>query len=375
MGGTLRRSCLAITLAAIASMVLAACTSGPAPAPGSVSETASATTRGMTEYLDGLVRVRQFRGVVEVRLGDEVLISRGFDQADVTQEVPNELDTRFRIASLTKQFTALAVLVLQEQGKLEVSDPVCTHVPSCPATWRAITIEHLLTHTAGLYNYSDIGDAEAERYLAEYGPTPTPTQLVQTFIDRPLESPPGSQWEYNNSGYVLLGAVVERLSGHTYAQFLEEEIFDPLAMSDTTYRPDGQTDIDSAVGYRDWATPADPPSDAVSFASGGIRSTVADLARWNQFLLATTPAIVERDTLAQFLKPRVAAEPGAQYGFGIETRGNGDATAHFHTGGTDGFSTYSEIRPATNLSIIVLSNLESADAPRIGRNLAALATT
>jgi CubicO group peptidase (beta-lactamase class C family) len=368
----LRRSRLAITLAALAAMVVA-CTSEPSPAPDSAS--ASAAAQGMTEYLDGLVRVRQFRGVVEVRLGDEVLLSRGFGQADVTRNAPNELDTRFRIASLTKQFTALAVLVLREQGKLEVSDLVCTHLPSCPATWRAITIEHLLTHTAGLYNFTDIGTAEADRYLAEYGPTPTPDQLIQTFVHRPLEFPPGSRWEYNNSGYVLLGALVERLSGHTYAQFLEDEIFDPLAMSDTAYQPDEQADANDAVGYRDWTTPVDPLSDAVAFASGGIRSTAADLARWNRFLLAGAPAIVEPDTLAQFLRPRVAAEPGARYGYGIETRGTGDATSHFHTGGTDGFSTYSEIRPATELSIVVLSNVESADAPRIGRNLAALATT
>jgi CubicO group peptidase (beta-lactamase class C family) len=330
----------------------------------------------MTEYLDRLVQIRQFRGTVEVRLGDKVLLSHGYDQADVAHDVPNEPDTRFRIASLTKQFTALAVLILQEQGKLKVSDLVCTHLPSCPATWRAITIEHLLTHTAGLFNYTDIDEAEADRYFAEFGPTPTPEQLIQVFIDRPLEFPPGSKSKYSNSGYVLLGHLIEQLTGQTYAQFLHDEILDPLHMSDTAYQPDYQANAHDAVGYQNWTTTFGAPlSDAVAFAAGGIRSTATDLTRWNQFLLTGTPTIVKPDTLAQLLQPRVAAEPGAQYGYGIYTRGTGDTTTHFHDGSLEGFSTYNEIRPATKLSIVVLSNLGTADARRIGRNLAAFATT
>ena len=375
----MRRYGLGITMV-IAALVVAGCVSGPAPSPGSssgsVSGTATATAHGMTEYLDRLVQIRQFRGTVEVRLGDKVLLSHGYDQADVAHDVPNEPDTRFRIASLTKQFTALAVLILQEQGKLKVSDLVCTHLPSCPATWRAITIEHLLTHTAGLFNYTDIDEAEADRYFAEFGPTPTPEQLIQVFIDRPLEFPPGSKSKYSNSGYVLLGHLIEQLTGQTYAQFLHDEILDPLDMSDTAYQPDYQANAHDAVGYQNWTTTFGAPlSDAVAFAAGGIRSTATDLSRWNQFLLTGTPTIVKPDTLAQLLQPRVAAEPGAQYGYGIYTRGTGDTTTNFHDGSLEGFSTYNEIRPATKLSIVVLSNLGTADARRIGRNLAALATT
>lgn len=369
----MRGTGLGITVV-ITAMMAAACASGPAspPVPASASGIAT-TTAHMTAYLDGLVQTGQFRGVVDVRLGDEVLLSRGFDKADVTRDVPNQPDTRFRIASLTKQFTGLAVLILQNQGKLRVSDLVCSHLPNCPATWGAITIEHLLTHTAGLYDYVEISGGDPQRYATVFGPKPSPEQLVQTFVDRPLEFPPGSKHDYSSSGYVLLGTLVERLSGKTYGEFLRDQILDPLHMSDTAYQPDEQATDHDAVGYHDRRTPAPRTPDAVSYAGGGMYSTATDLTRWNHFLLTGTPAIVSPDTIAQLLRPRVAAVGGFRYGYGIYTVGTGDATAHGHDGEVPGFAAYNEIRPATTLSVVVLSNLDTVDAVRIGDNLAALA--
>lgn len=146
-------------------------------------------------------------------------------------------------------------------------------------------------------------------------------------------------------------------------------------MSDTAYQPDQQANDHDAVGYQTWTTPSAHLPDSASFSDGGIYSTVTDLTRWNQFLLTATPAIVKPDTLTQLMQPRVAAEQGAQYGYSIYTLGTGDATTHFHTGGIPGFATYNEIRPATKLSIVVLSNLDTVDTLRIARNLAALAAT
>jgi CubicO group peptidase (beta-lactamase class C family) len=373
MGVEMRRFGLGVTVMATVALV-AACTSGPASPPTAASGTTATAAHGMAEYLDGLVQDHQFRGVVEVRRGDEVLIRQGFDQADVTQDVPNEQDTRFRIASLTKQFTGLAVLILQEQGKVKVSDLLCTHLPNCPATWRAITVEHLLTHTAGLYDYVEISGGDPERYATAFGPEPSPEQLIRTFVDRPLEFPPGTKHHYSSSGYVLLGALIERLSGETYGEFLENQILDPLDMSDTAYQPDEQANTHDAVGYLDWTTPATKAPDAVSFAGGGMYSTVTDLTRWNQFLLTGTPAIVKKDTLAQLLQPRVAAEGGAQYGYGIYTKDTGNDTLHGHPGGVPGFAAYNEIRPATDLSIVILSNLDTPDGRSIGLTLASLAS-
>lgn len=168
--------------ALLAAVLFVGC--APASAPPSVEQR-------LTEYLDGLVSRHQFRGAVEVRQGDDVLLLRGYDRANAA--APNGPHTRFRIASLTKQFTALAVLVLQEQGKLAVSDPVCAHLPNCPAAWRAITVEHLLTHTAGLVNYTDVDEVAAERFFAQIGTRqPSPDQLISTFANQPLEFPPGT---------------------------------------------------------------------------------------------------------------------------------------------------------------------------------------
>lgn len=364
------------TTLAIAALLATACTSDSgSPATETATSTAPTSTSAMTKYLDGLVEVHQFRGAVEVRLGDEVLLSSGFDRADTAGNAPNEPDTRFRIGSLTKQFTALAVLILQEQGKLQTSDLLCTHLPTCPTAWRAITIEHLLTHTAGLYDYVEISGGDAERYATAFGPAPTPAQLIQFFVDKPLEFPPGSKHDYSSSGYILLGALVEQLSGKTYGEFLTDEILTPLGMSDTGYQPDRPADDRDATGYQNWTTTSPKAPDAVSFSGGGVCSTVTDLARWNQFLLTGSPAVVEPDTLAQLLEPRVAAEGGTRYGYGIYTLGTGDATSHFHGGNVPGFAAYNEIRPAAELSIVVLSNLDTTDTRSIAENLAALATT
>jgi CubicO group peptidase (beta-lactamase class C family) len=145
---------------------------------------------------------------------------------------------RFRIASVTKQFTALAVLVLQEQGALRVTDPVCAHLPDCPPAWAPITLDHLLTHTSGLHDYADVMRTDLEAFYRTAGSrAPAPAQLVRTFSALPLDFAPGADWAYSNSGYVVLGHLVELLSGRSYADFLRAEVLDPLGMSDTGYPP------------------------------------------------------------------------------------------------------------------------------------------
>jgi CubicO group peptidase (beta-lactamase class C family) len=356
---------------AVAALVALAAGCTPDPTPHQESPDA-AVIETLTDYLDEAAQRHEFRGAVQVRLDGKVLVSDGYDQADIATDTPNGPNTRFRIASVTKQFTGLAVLMLQEQGKLRVTDPACTHLPICPNTWHAITVEQLLTHTAGLFNYTDASEAEADQFFATFGDTPTPDQMIQTIVGRPLLFPPGSKTEYTNSGYLLLGRIIEHRSGKTYSQFLKDHIFDPLHMTDTSYEPN-PTPIDrDAVGYQDWTTPAETLTDAVYYAAGGIRSTVHDLALWQQFLLTGTPAAAKPGTVDQLLRPRVQFNAVEQYGYGIMTRGTGRGTTHFHAGNIAGFATYHEIRPATGLSIIVLSNLDTANATSIGRNLASL---
>jgi CubicO group peptidase (beta-lactamase class C family) len=327
----------------------------------------------LTEYLEQAVRTKRFRGAVEVRRGDEVVLRRGFDQADPRGGTPNRPDTRFRVASVTKQFTALAVLLLQEQDKLRVTDPVCAHLPACPPQWQPVTVDHLLTHTSGLHDYADVMSEDLHQFWRDVGSQPSPEQLIQTFADRPLDFPPGSKWAYSNSGYVVLGHLVEHLSGRTYGDFLREEILDPLDMSDTAYEPGPRSVTRDAAGYEDWTTPATAFDDSVFFSSGGLTSTVTDLARWQRFLLTGEPAVCAEETLAELLRPRIAEGPTRWYGYGIESTGASmsDIDGYFHSGSIPGFSAYVEIQPENDVSVAVAANMD-LDAHEFGHNLVSL---
>jgi CubicO group peptidase (beta-lactamase class C family) len=352
----------------IAGLLLACTPAGEAPVrPDPAVE-------ALIDYLDQAVDTERFRGAVEVRRGGEVLLRRGFDYADPVAGVKNGLDTRFRIASVTKQFTALAVLVLQERGKLRVTDNVCVHLPACPPHWAPVTIEHLLTHTSGLLNYTDVMEENLDEFFrVAGGRQPTPEGILRTVADRPLEFPPGSRWVYSNSGYVLLGQLIERVSGTSYADFLRDEILDPLDMADTSYEPGIASGEEYAVGYEDWETPAMKFNTEIFAAAGGLSSTVTDLVRWQRFLLTGSPAVVRQETLAELLRPRVAENALQWYGYGIGSRGRtmAEPDSYFHSGGIPGFSSYIEIRPAEGVSVVVLANV-AVNAEQFGRALAEL---
>jgi CubicO group peptidase (beta-lactamase class C family) len=360
---------VAALAAAVAGVTLAGCAAGPTPAPARASASESATTRGLTDYVDNLVAGQGFRGAVEVRLGDQVLLRRGFDEG--SDGVPARPDTRYLIASMTKQFTALAVLMLQDRGKLAVTDPVCRYLPDCPPAWRPITLDQLLTHTAGLFDYLDIGPQEAARMYARIGTDkPTPEQLTSIFAKRPLDFVPGTRFTYSNSGYVLLGRVIEKVTGQDYGRFLRTQILDPLRMTDSGYQP-AATGL--ATGYDSWDLTAKTLDTSVYYAAAGIYSTARDMARWNDFLLTGEPEIVDHATLAELLRPRVEVNALERYGYGVQSREVAGRTVYFHSGGVPGFASYNEVQPGTGVTVVVLSNLHTANADHIGRTLAEMA--
>jgi CubicO group peptidase (beta-lactamase class C family) len=169
------------------------------------------------EYLNGLVKEDRFSGAVLLSRNGKIVLSKGYGLANRETGTPNSPRTKLRLGSLTKQFTAAAVLMLQERGKLRTSESVCKYVSDCPKAWEAVTIHHLLTHTSGIPSYTGLPDF---RKLSVY--PATPTELIARFRDKPLEFTPGSEFSYNNSGYVLLGHIVEKVSGESYAEFLRE---------------------------------------------------------------------------------------------------------------------------------------------------------
>src|SRR5579863_839059 len=181
--------------------------------------------------IEPIVQADQFSGTVLVAKNGVPVFRKACGLANREWGIPNTPDTKFRIGSNTKQFTATAILQLAEAGKLSVDDPVSKYYSDGPATWKGITIKHLLTHTSGIPSYTAIphffsGDARLDR---------TPEEIIKLTQDKPLEFEPGSKFSYDNSGYIILGYIIEKISGEHYADYVQHHVFDPLGMKSTGY--------------------------------------------------------------------------------------------------------------------------------------------
>ena len=186
----------------------------PPPDPGALASK-------VEEYMDARVRRDHFSGSVLMARDGKVLFSRGYGMANLEHDVPTRPQTKFRLGSITKQFTAMAILILQERGKLKVEDKIKKYLPDAPKAWDEITIRHLLTHTSGIPNYTAYPE-----FLKTLPVRVTLKELIAKFKDKPLDFKPGEKFRYSNSGYVVLGQVIETASGESYAAFLNKAIFD-----------------------------------------------------------------------------------------------------------------------------------------------------
>jgi CubicO group peptidase (beta-lactamase class C family) len=302
-----------------------------------------------------------FRGSVLIARHGEILLSKGYDWADVASRVPNTASTRFRIASITKQFTAMAILQLQEQGKLRVHDHVSAYLPNTPAAWHAITLHHLLTHTSGIPDYTTLPNFDAASTE-----TLTPLQAIDLFRDQPLEFPPGTRWKYDNSGYQVLGYLVTLLSGLSYPRFLRRHIFTPLRMADSGYDANHPALPLHATGYATWTEPAGYIDMSVVFADGSLYATVGDLYRWDREVTSAHPTIVSRDSLRQMFTPWVPTDSSRAlyYGYGWFIGTEGGHRFIDHTGDLNGFISDNGFFPDDEATLIVLSNFEASSGLR-----------
>jgi CubicO group peptidase (beta-lactamase class C family) len=337
-------------------------TIAPAPAPlvaRSLPQPADPLGRAIDSYLNEIVGADWFQGSVLVARGGTVLLSKGYGLADAARGIPNTSQTRFRLASVTKQFTAMAILILQDRGRLDVRDSICAHLADCPETWRPITIHNLLTHTSGLPNYTDFSDYDATQMLPA-----TSDELVARFRDQPLLFPPGTQYMYENSDYVLLGKIVEQASGQSYGDFLRTAIFEPLGMHDSGVDP-GAGAEGQALGYRVPGELAPALDTSTLFAAGSLYSTVEDMYRWDQALYTTK--LVPKPLLDAMWTPFLR-----DYGYGWWiTTFNGHHEIS-HPGLIDGFATSIARYPDDQVTVIVLSNMSGADASSISNYIATL---
>jgi CubicO group peptidase (beta-lactamase class C family) len=320
------------------------------------------------EYAQAAARAERFSGAILVARDGKVLVSKGYGMADVENDVPNTPETKFRLGSLTKQFTAAAVLLLQERGKLSVQDSVCKYVAPCPEAWQPVTLHHLLSHTAGVPNFTN--PAAFPDYVRTKREPTTVEALIGRFRDRPLDFKPGENWNYSNSGYVLLGHVVEKVSGKSYESFLRENIFEPLKMTSTGYDHADEVVKRRARGYA-----AGPDGGVVNashidmsipFAAGGLYSTVGDLYLWDQALY--TEKLLKKSSLDAMF---TAVRNDYGYGFGVRKLFNRRVASH--GGGIEGFSTTINRFPDDRVTVIVLSNYEAARSGVVARDLAAVA--
>jgi CubicO group peptidase (beta-lactamase class C family) len=315
------------------------------------------------EYMNAAMTVNGFSGSILVARDGEPVVSKGYGMANIELAVPNTPQTVFRLGSVTKQFTAMAVMILQERGKLRVSDPVCQYLIDCPATWQPLTIRHLLTHTSGIPNYTNFPDFARTALL----PTSS-AEMIGMLKDKPLEFAPAEKFAYSNSGYYVLGMIIERASGRTYADFLQANIFTPLAMNHTGYDNTSSIIRNRAAGYARQAgetVNAAYMDMTIPFAAGALYSTTEDLLRWDRALYTTT--LVSQKSLDETFTPD---KDGYGYGWSIGKRFDRQVIAH--GGGIYGFATEIARFPADRATVIVLSNVEGAAAGPIANDLAAV---
>ncbi len=349
-------------------MILAACaplspTARPIPPTPTTTALPPALVSELDSTLANLARQSLFTGSVLVAQHGKVLLSQGYGLADRKQNIPNTPQTRFRLGSVTKQFTAMAILILEAQGKLNVKDLICKYIRDCPSTWAAITIHQLLAHTSGIPDLFSVVN------WSEIRATPaTPLETMARFKDKPLDFQPGERWSYSNSGYIVLGYIIEQVSGQTYEDFLQKSIFTPLNLRDTGYE---HTSNGLAVGYPDRYSkvPADFVDMSVPFAAGSLYSTVEDLYRWEQAL--STEKLVPKAYLDEMFAPQalIPNGSGGAYGYGWAILTENGRLLDMHDGGIEGFATEIARYPNDQVTLIVLCNQQDLNVEMIGQIL------
>lgn len=332
----------------------------PKAKPGDLGVDLANLTSQLPPFVDSIGAgdpVRAFSGYVIVAQHDQVIWRGAYGLADRTRQRVPTADTSFRIGSVTKQFTAAAILKLEQDGKLKVDDKVGSYLPDAPEAVRDLTLHQLLTHTAGVMNYTQdpaILARKAERF--------TTAQLLALFWSRPLDFTPGSKFSYSNGGYAILGAIIERVSGMSYGDYLATAIFRPAELRRTVVG-DAEGDPDRAEGYQidgGKLVPADRIDMSMPFAAGAIRSTANDLLRWHRAL--TGDRVLGAAAKAKLYKPALQ-----HYAYGWveqEVRGH---QALWHNGGIDGFGTIYWRVPDADLVVVAWTNVTGVAVDPIGK--------
>jgi CubicO group peptidase (beta-lactamase class C family) len=340
----------------------------PAQAPASptaVPPTAQALNDQVEAYMQAAVRNAHFSGTILVARNGVPVVHRAYGMANVELHTPNSTATVYDLASVSKQFTATLIMQLKEQGKLDIANSICTWVERCPPAWRAITLRHLLTHTSGITNFSSLPNWDEELSHRTY----SRSTLLALFRDLPLEFAPGTKYRYSNSGYFLLGMVIESVTKRAYGDVLRSNITEPLGMVHTSFNDNRLLVDHRATAYYSLGTSfinARQMSLSTLLGAGGIQSTTADLLRWDQALY--TNQLLSPASRQEMFTPVLNG-----YGYGWQTGESLGRTRVDHSGSFRGFSTYIVRFLRDSLTVIVLSNSDRASGSGTGMDLARIA--
>lgn len=304
----------------------------------------------LSRYIDEKV----ITGNIFITKGDEVLINKNVGMADIKNKISNSSTTKYQIGSLSKQFTAACIMILEDKGMLKVKDNISKYIPDYP-NGEKITIHHLLTHTSGIPEHLD-------RVMENVTKLHTMEEIIAVFKDKPLVFKPGERFEYCNSNYVLLGHLIEKISGEEYGEFLNKNIFKPLQMNDTGYTLDLSSLDNMAIGYE---TISPEPQIAINMhpsvanAAGGIYSTSEDLNKWHKALMNNS--IMNAEVTKKFMTPYVDEENDGKYGYGWEFKAPYFTDKSYkvigHGGTTLAFVSEFYSDPVNDFNIVTLSNV------------------
>src|SRR5882724_484074 len=318
----------------------------------------------MEEIVQSHVSSKQFMGSVLVTQDGKTLLDKGYGYANLEWQIPDSPEVKFRLGSITKQFTAASILLLEERGKLKTDDLVKKYMPNAPAAWDKVTIYNLLTHTSGIPSFTSFPD-----YASSEATSTTPEKLVARFLDKPLDFQPGEKWSYSNSGYVLLGYLLEKISGQSYKDFVQENVFKLLGMNDSGYDSNSAIILHRAYGYS--PSPNGPVNAGyidmtIPFSAGSLYSTTHDLLLWEQGLFGGK--VLSAASLKKMTTPFKE-----NYGCGLMIQTVSGHTVIEHGGGIEGFNTYLAYYPDDKLTVIVLGNLNGGAPGEIAGKLASVA--
>ena len=320
----------------------------------------------MKLYLQAAEKLWGFQGTVLVAVDGRVIYAGGYGLADTDFDQPNTPQTKFFIGSITKQFTAAAILRLQDQGQLFVHNPVSWYLPDYPReAGDKITLHHLLTHTSGVPNYTDVPEVLASR-TSEI----SQADLLSLFADKPLQFEPGTEFHYSNSGYILLGAIIEEVSGQSYEAYLHNEILKPAGMFNSGYARREVALPNRAEGYtlddRHVLVDALPIHMSVLHTAGALYSTVEDMLLWDQ-------ALYGEDIISAHARELMFTPYAGSYGYGWFVDTLYGRPHYHHAGYLDGFNTTFERYVDQKLCVVVFANEDDAPVKKIAHGLAAIA--